>query len=201
MADRHPRESGDPVSLSAVKETSLVPRLRGDDTSMGPRLRGDDVPLAPSPWREFWNDFSQNRGAVAGLTMVIGLVLLALFAAVVAPHSPIEQFREATLTPPAWHDGGSTRFILGTDPLGRDILSRLIYGSRLSLLIGLISVSLSLALGIVLGLLAGFLRGLTEIFIMRLMDVMLALPSLLLAIAVVAILGPGLINAMYAIAI
>jgi len=154
-----------------------------------------------SPVREFWNDFARNRGAVGGLALVIALVLLALFAGIVAPHSPIEQYRDATLTPPAWHDGGTARFLLGTDPLGRDILSRLIHGTRLSLLIGLISVSLSLALGVVLGLAAGFFRGLAEIFIMRLMDVMLALPSLLLAIAVVAILGPGLINAMYAIAI
>ena len=164
-------------------------------------MRRDDAPLTPSPLREFRSDFSQNRGAVAGLSMVIGLILIAIFAAFVAPHSPIEQFREATLTPPVWQDGGTARFILGTDPLGRDILSRLIHGSRLSLLIGLISVTLSLALGVALGLLAGFFRGMTEIFIMRLMDVMLSLPSLLLAIAVVAILGPGLINAMYAIAI
>ncbi len=161
----------------------------------------DPALTAPSPLREFWNDFSQNRGAVTGLALVIGLVLLATFAGWIAPHSPIEQFRQNALQPPAWQDGGSTQFLLGTDPLGRDILSRLIYGSRLSLFIGFISVTLSLALGVVLGLLAGFLRGFTEIFIMRLMDVMLALPSLLLAIAVVAILGPGLINAMYAIAI
>ena len=161
----------------------------------------DPAPAAPSSLREFWGDFSQNRGAVAGLAMVIGLVFVAMFAGWIAPHSPIEQFREATLTPPAWHEGGTTKFLLGTDPLGRDILSRLIHGSRLSLFIGFISVTLSLALGVVLGLLAGFLCGVTEIFIMRLMDVMLALPSLLLAIAVVAILGPGLINAMYAIAI
>jgi dipeptide transport system permease protein len=161
----------------------------------------DEEASARSAVREFWSDFAQNRGAVAGFVLAGGLVLLALGAGIIAPHSPIEQFRDATLTPPVWAEGGTARFLLGTDPLGRDILSRLIHGSRLSLLIGLISVSLSLALGIVLGLVAGFFRGLTEIFIMRLMDVMLALPSLLLAIAVVAILGPGLINAMYAIAI
>ncbi len=128
-------------------------------------------------------------------------MLLALFADVIAPHPPNEQYRDFTLTPPAWHDGGTARFILGTDPVGRDILSRLIHGTRLSLLIGVISVAISLSLGVVLGLVAGYFRGLTETSIMRLMDVMLALPSLLLAIAVVAILGPGLINAMYAIAI
>jgi len=155
----------------------------------------------PHPLRELWDYFSRNRGAVGGLVIVVGLVFLALFADVIAPHSAIEQFRDATLIPPAWQEGGNSRFLLGTDPVGRDVLSRLIHGSRLSLLIGLVSVSLSLGLGIVLGLVAGFFRGVIEIAIMRLMDIMLALPSLLLAVAVVAILGPGLVNAMYAISI
>ena len=155
----------------------------------------------PQPLRELWDYFSRNRGAVTGLAVVLGLALLALLADVIAPHSPIEQYRDATLVPPTWQDGGDNRFLLGTDPVGRDVLSRLIHGSRLSLLIGTVAVSLSLGLGIVLGLVAGFFRGFTEIAIMRLMDIMLALPSLLLAVAVVAILGPGLINAMYAISI
>ena len=154
-----------------------------------------------SAWREFWQAYSQSRGALIGLTLVIALILLAVFADVVSPHPPNEQYRDFSLAPPAWHEGGTANFMLGTDPLGRDILSRLIHGTRLSLLIGLISVAISLSLGVVLGLLAGYFRSLTETTIMRLMDVMLALPSLLLAIAVVAILGPGLINAMYAIAI
>src|SRR5437773_11036112 len=155
----------------------------------------------PGRFAEFWRSYTQSRGAVIGLALVVSLVLLAIFADVVSPHSPNEQYREFTLTPPAWDAGGTTRFLLGTDPVGRDMLSRLIHGTRLSLLIGVISVAISLSLGIVLGLAAGFFRGLTETIIMRVMDVMLALPSLLLAIAVVAILGPGLINAMYAIAI
>ena len=156
---------------------------------------------APHPLREFWDYFRQNRGAVIGLVIVIALVSMALLADVIAPHSAIEQYRDATLVPPAWQDGGSSKFLLGTDPVGRDMLSRLIHGTRLSLIIGLVSVSLSLCLGIVLGLVAGYFRGLIETAMMRLMDIMLALPSLLLAVAVVAILGPGLINAMYAIAI
>ena len=155
----------------------------------------------PHPLREFWDYFRQNRGALIGLAIVTGLILLAMFAEVIAPHSPIEQFREYTLVPPVWQQGGSATFLLGTDPVGRDILSRLIHGTRLSLAIGLVSVSLSLCIGVVLGLLAGFYRGLIEFAIMRLMDIMLAVPTLLLAIAVVAILGPGLMNAMYAIAI
>ena len=155
----------------------------------------------PHSLREFWNYFSQNRGAVIGLAVIAAMILMALSADWVAPYSPIEQYRDATLVPPAWQAGGNARFLLGTDPVGRDMLSRLMHGTRLSLVIGLVSVSLSLGLGIVLGLIAGFFRGFTETAIMRLMDIMLALPSLLLAIAVVAILGPGLMNAMYAIAI
>ena len=154
-----------------------------------------------SRWAEFWRAYAQNRGAVVGLLVVGALVALALGADVVAPHPPNEQYREFTLAPPFWHDGGSLRFVLGTDPVGRDILSRLIHGTRLSLAIGAISVAISLTLGAILGLVAGYFRGLVDTAIMRLMDVMLALPSLLLAIAVVAILGPGLVNAMYAIAI
>jgi dipeptide transport system permease protein len=159
------------------------------------------MPAPPHPLRELWDYFRQNRGAVIGLVVVVVLILIAVFADVIAPHSPIEQYRESTLVPPAWVDGGSSTFVLGTDPVGRDILSRLIHGARLSLVIGLVSVTLSLGLGIVLGLVAGFFRGKTEIAIMRMMDIMLALPSLLLAIAVIAVLGAGLMNAMYAIAI
>ncbi len=162
---------------------------------------GDDGYAAPGPLREFWLAYSQSRGALIGLALVVALVVLALGADVIAPYPPNEQYRQSTLVPPAWHAGGSSAFLLGTDPVGRDMLSRLIHGTRLSLLIGAISVTISLFLGVLLGMLAGYLRGLTETFIMRLMDVMLALPSLLLAIAVVAILGPGLANAMYAIAI
>ena len=155
----------------------------------------------PHPLRELWDYFRQNRGAVIGLAAVVAIVLAALCADVIAPHSPIEQFRGSTLVPPAWQAGGSSKFILGTDPVGRDVLSRVIHGTRLSLVIGLVSVSLSLAIGVSLGLMAGYFRGVTEVAIMRLMDVMLALPSLLLAVAIVAVLGPGLMNAMYAIAV
>ncbi|HKP66207.1 MAG TPA: ABC transporter permease subunit [Casimicrobiaceae bacterium] len=155
----------------------------------------------PSRWREFWRAFAENRGAIIGLVLVGVLLALALGADVISPHPPNEQYREFTLTPPAWDAAGTSRFILGTDPVGRDILSRLIHGTRLSLLIGTISVAISLTIGAVLGLCAGYFRGVVDTSIMRLMDVMLALPSLLLAIAVVAILGPGLANAMYAIAV
>jgi dipeptide transport system permease protein len=161
------------------------------------------VASAPSsPARELWRDFRRNRGAVVGLVVLALLVFCALLADVIAPYDPSEQFRDAALHAPQLSPVGGHVFVLGTDPVGRDILSRLIHGTRLSLVIGVVSVGLSLGVGVVLGLVAGFWRGrLAEYIVMRSMDVMLALPSLLLAVAVVAVLGPGLANAMYAIAI
>lgn len=162
----------------------------------------DDQALSyPSPLKEFWQGFSYNKGAVIGLAFLLVVVVAALLAPLVAPYSPIDQYRDAMLTPPAWAEGGSARFLLGTDEIGRDMLSRLIYGSRLSLLIGLSSVLASLLPGIVLGLLAAFYPKVLGPAIMRLMDVMMALPSLLLAIAIVAILGPSMINTIIAIAV
>ncbi len=150
--------------------------------------------------REFWANFSRNRGAVAAGIVVIVLILVAIFAPLIAPHSPIEQYREYVKIPPAWFDGGNRPFLLGTDEAGRDILSRLMYGARLSFWIGFVSVVLALIPGVVLGLMAAFFHWL-DTPIMRVMDVLFALPSLLLAVAVVAIIGPGLINTMLAIAI
>ena len=155
----------------------------------------------PGPWREFWTAFSANRGAVMGLVVVALLLLLALFAPWIAPHAPDLTNSAVFLKPPAWQQGGAWQYPLGTDAIGRDILSRLIFGARLSLSIGIAVVLISVAAGIALGLVAGFARGLTEIFIMRLMDIVLTLPSLLLAIVIVAILGPGLVNAMLAVAV
>ena len=155
----------------------------------------------PSPFAELWRDFRRNRGAMVGLAVIVALVLCALLADLIAPYSPKEQFTDAVLKPPSTSAVGGHVFLLGTDPVGRDLLSRLIHGTRLSLLIGFVSVGLSLTGGVLLGLVAGFFRGGIEFTIMRLMDIMLALPSLLLAVAVVAILGPGLMNAMDAIAI
>lgn len=155
----------------------------------------------PSPFKEFWQGFSHNKGAVAGLVFMSIVAFCALFAPWIAPYDPIFQFRDHFLTPPAWVAGGSSQFLLGTDELGRDILSRLIYGAQLSLLIGFVSVVLALVPGVIMGLLAAFFPKALGTLIMRLMDVMMALPSLLLAVAIMAILGPGLINAMIAISV
>ncbi|WP_408022670.1 ABC transporter permease subunit [Stappia albiluteola] len=150
---------------------------------------------------EFWYYFSQNRGAVIGLAFFLALVVVAVFAPLVAPHAPDTQYRDSFLTPPVWEAGGKAAFLLGTDAVGRDILSRLIYGARYSLFIGVIVVTIALSGGIVLGVIAGYFRGAVDTFIMRVMDIILAFPSLLLALVLVAILGPGLTNAMIAIAL
>ncbi len=155
----------------------------------------------PGPLREFWGSFSANAGAVAGLVIVIAVLLMAALAPQIAPHAPDLTNNAAFLQPPAWSRGGSWSYPLGTDAIGRDILSRLIHGGRLSLTIGIAVVALSIVVGIVLGMVAGFVRGVTEIAIMRLMDIILTLPSLLLAIVIVAILGPGLMNAMLAVSV
>ena len=155
----------------------------------------------PHPLREFWSDFSENRGAVAGLAVIVVVAFVAVFADALAPHPPHEQYRDFFLAPPVWQEGGTTEFLLGTDAVGRDILARIMHGARYSLIIGLIVITLSLTVGIGLGLIAGFFRGVVEILIMRAMDILLALPALLLAIVIVAILGPGLFNAMLAISV
>jgi dipeptide transport system permease protein len=155
----------------------------------------------PHPFAEFWQQFARNRGAVAGLWVIVALVLIAAGADFLAPYSPYATNQAAFLKPPFWQTGGLLAHPLGTDAIGRDMLSRLIYGARLSLLIGVAVVTLSVLVGTVLGLAAGYFRGLLEIAIMRLMDIVLTLPSLLLAIVIVAILGPGVMNALLAVAI
>jgi dipeptide transport system permease protein len=151
--------------------------------------------------REFWLYFSVNRGAVLGLVVFALLVVVAILAPVIAPHLPQQQYRDSFLKPPVWQTGGSPQFVLGTDPVGRDMLSRLIHGARYSLLVGAVVVALSLFSGIVLGLIAGYARGWVDVAIMRVMDLILAFPSLLLALVLVTVLGPGLFNAMLAIAV
>ncbi|WP_353192500.1 ABC transporter permease subunit [Pandoraea pnomenusa] len=151
--------------------------------------------------REFLRSFTANRGATAAAIVLLLMFAAAILAPLVAPHSPIEQYRDFVKVPPAWFDGGNAKFLLGTDEAGRDILSRLIFGARLSFWIGLSSVVLSLIPGILLGLLAAFFPRWLDTPIMRLMDMMMALPSLLLAVAVVAVIGPGLANTTIAIAI
>jgi dipeptide transport system permease protein len=155
----------------------------------------------PSGLSEFWFYFSRNKGAVIGLFVFLIILFVAVFAPFVAPHSPSIQNRELLLMPTVFQEGGSWGHILVTDAVGRDILSRLIYGARFSLFIGLVVVTLSVVSGVLIGLVAGYFRGKVDTFIMRIMDIILAFPSLLLALVLVAVLGPGLLNAMIAISL
>ncbi len=158
-------------------------------------------PKAPHPLAEFWGYFSANRGAMLGLGLLIILLIVMLGAGFLAPHLPAEQYRDALRMPPVWIDGGSWRFILGTDDIGRDILSRIMHGAQVSMSVGGMVVLLAIVLGITLGLIAGFSPGIVDTTLMRIMDILLALPGLLMALVIVAILGPSLSNAAIAIVI
>ena len=136
-----------------------------------------------------------------GLAVFAIIVLLALTANVVAPHSPIEQFRDAVRAPPVWEAGGSWRFVLGTDGDGHDMLSRLIFGARVSLFIGLSVMCVSFIVGVALGLAAAMAGPIADVAITRLMDLIMAVPSLVLAVLVVAVLGPSLANTIIAVTI
>ena len=162
-------------------------------------------PAPRPPLRAFWDAFSENRGAVGGLAVVTLIVLLAILADWVAPYSPTEQFRDAVRAVPMWVEGGSSRFVLGTDSLGRDMLTRLIHGARISLFIGLAVMGVSFVIGVSLGLACVALRGAwgtaVDVLITRVMDLIMAVPSLVLAILVVAVLGPSLANTIVAVTI
>lgn len=136
----------------------------------------------------------KSKTAVIGLGLLLLVVTFAVFAPVLAPHDPLEQNLATRLQPPAWMQGGDSQHPLGTDHLGRDILSRIIYGARVSLLVAVIAVAVSGTLGTLLGLAAGYWRGRIDSFIMLLADVQLAFPFILLALAVMSVLGAGLRN-------
>ncbi|QDH22206.1 nickel transporter permease [Saccharibacillus brassicae] len=154
-----------------------------------------DKKAQPGPWRDAARSFTRNKTAVVGLCLVLFFVLLALIAPLIMPYDYKAQVLTDRLKPPS----GDHWF--GTDDLGRDIFSRVIYGARISLLVGLLSVVGSIVVGTLLGIIAGFYGKWVDMLISRVFDILLAFPGILLAIAIVAILGPSLQNALYAIAI
>ncbi|MBI4356874.1 MAG: ABC transporter permease subunit [Gammaproteobacteria bacterium] len=160
-----------------------------------------DQNIILSPRVEFWLDFRRSHGGMLGALVLVFLGIVALFAPWIAPYDPSYQFGGALLVPPVWDMEGGSRFLLGTDDLGRDLLSRLIHGARYSLALALGVVVLSTFIGFMVGAIAALAKGSIETLILRLMDIILALPSLLLAIVVVAVLGPKLTNAVIAVAI
>jgi len=151
--------------------------------------------------KEVWELLKQNRGAKTGLTLIFICTLVALLAPIIAPYSPTESFSDFLKLPPVWKTEGQIRFFLGTDDLGRDLLSRLIWGSRVSLSIGFFVVLFTTFFGSLFGLVAGSFGGKVDAIIMRSMDILMTLPTILLAIVIVSILGPGLTNTILAVGI
>jgi peptide/nickel transport system permease protein len=165
-------------------------------------LEAADVAFeAPSGlWRDAWWRLRHNPGAIVGLAFVLLFVVCAVFAPWLAPHKPLDTDLSA-LGPGGIPPGPSAKHWFGVDTLGRDELSRILYGARLSLIVGVVAVAVGLSVGIVLGSIAGYVGGFVDSLIMRVMDVMLAIPGLLFAIGVVAVLGPGLFHIMFAIGV
>ncbi len=143
----------------------------------------------------------KRKTALAGAIIILIVVVSAILAPVFSPYDPNESDLNKRLLPPSWDDEGSSEHLLGTDHLGRDILSRIIYGTRISLLVGIITVLLSGIFGTVLGLLGGYYRGFLDSFLMRLTEVQLAFPFILLALAIMSVLGPGLRNVILVLSI
>ncbi|HEV8663101.1 MAG TPA: ABC transporter permease [Candidatus Methylomirabilis sp.] len=147
-----------------------------------------------SPSALMWLRFKANRGAVVGLVIFCLFALVSLFAPVLAPYDPIEQHYQEAFQPP------SAGHWLGTDSFGRDMLSRIIYGNRISFIVGFTSVTIAMAFGVLIGLVAGYFGGFLEAVLMRIVDGLLAFTPLVLAIAFIAVLGLGLQNVVVALA-
>ena len=144
--------------------------------------------------------FLGNRFASVSALVCILFCLLALFAPLLAPHDPYDGDLLRRLQPPAWMQGGDWSFPLGCDSLGRDLLSRIIYGARVSIGVGVVVVAIATLVGLALGVAAGFLGGIIDTLISRLVDILLGFPSLILAIGLMAMMGPGLANIVLALA-
>ena len=179
------------AAIEPQPEVGLEPRTSSpaEDLALAAGGAGwaPDAPLVAhrTAWREVWSRFLKDKFAVAGLVIIIVIVLVAIFAPWIAPHDPATQYDDG-LTMKGMPVDSSGKFPLGTDPLGRDLLSRIIYGARVSLVIGVLANGFALVLGVVFGLVAGYMRGKTETLLMRATDVMMAFPIYLFAIALSA---------------
>jgi peptide/nickel transport system permease protein len=172
-----------------------------------PSVATEAVVLAPvRPWRErewvgLLRRLARRRTALFGLAVVAAVALTAILAPLVSPFDPLEQDISQRLREPGWQDAQGRVHPLGTDHLGRDILARIIYGSRIALLVGVAAVAISGVLGLMIGLVAGYFGGRVDDFFMRLADIQLAFPFILLAIAVIGVLGPSLQNIIIVIGV
>lgn len=156
---------------------------------------GETAPRRAARSVEFVKSIIRNRLAALGLVIVIGLVLIAILAPWLAPYAPEAQFSDAARQPP------SAQYLFGTDTIGRDNFSRVLYGARISLVVGIASMLLASLLGVTIGLVAGYYGGWLDTILMRTMDALLAFPAVLLAIFIIAVLGPSLFNAILAVGI
>ena len=148
-----------------------------------------------------WQRLLHDWAALLGLVVVVVVVGAAVFSPLVAPHDPLQQDLGRRLLPPAWQEGGEPDYLLGCDPLGRDILSRIIFGARISLIVGVLAVLIRGSGGVLLGLSSGYYGGWLDSVLMRLGDTQMALPFLVLALAIMSVLGPGLRNVIVVLGI
>jgi peptide/nickel transport system permease protein len=151
--------------------------------------------MQATTYGRLWRRFCRNKGAVFGLGVFVTIVLMALLADVISPHNPLEQNYARIM------EGPSPDYWLGTDSFGRDLLSRIIYGSRIALIVGIVAVLLAMVVGVTLGLISGYYGGLIDTIIMRVMDGLFAFPILILAIALMAVMGFGVRNVILAVAV
>jgi len=155
----------------------------------------------PTPLAQFWSIFKNTPVIMIGLSAFSLLSLMAIFSTFITPYSPIENHVDMALLPPAWDDAGNVSFLLGTDDLGRDMLSRLMQGTTLTFGLSFVVVIVASIIGVLIGSLSALTKGVKSSFLNHFLDVVLSIPSLLLAIIIIAILGPGLKNALWAIII
>lgn len=158
------------------------------------------APPADSLFRRNLRDFRSNRLAMASVIVVLIFVIMAVAAPLIAPQDPNATDLFRRLQPPAWIEGGEWAFVLGCDGLGRDIFSRIIYGARISIFIGVAVIVLATGVGILAGLAAGYFRGWVDVVIGRIVDILLGFPYLIFAIGLMAMMGPGLFNIVLALA-
>lgn len=168
---------------------TLLDSPRATNGAVPPEARAEDLP--PSPRRLAMQRARGHGGLIIGGSIIAILAIVAIFAPLIAPHDPFAQSLSARMLPPAWIDGGSSDHLLGTDQNGRDYLSRLIYGARISMLIGLGAASIGMVIGVTLGVTAGYFGGWVDHAVSFLLTAQLALPGLLLAMALVFIIGPS----------
>lgn len=166
-----------------------------------PRFNLYEEEFHPSPLQHTWLEFKRSHMAVLGLWVLMFFIALVIFGPLIAPFDPLQQNPNALLVDPAWDANGTIRHLFGTDSLGRDLLSRLIYGCRMTLGISLILVLLAMLVGVALGAVAGMTKGVRSSILNHLLDSIMAVPTLLIAIVIVAILGTGLVNSMWAISL